>query len=290
MGRRLSRNAEREIGMSANQKPVGIVGGLGKTGRRVAERLARAGHAVRPLSRSTEHAFDWENPGGWALALAGTSAAYVTFQPDLAAPHAAELIGRLGRIAAEEGLGRIVLLSGRGEPGALAAEQTLADAGVPWAVIRSSWFAQNFSESFLADAVASGRVVIPVGTAAEPFVDVDDIAETAVHLLTGPAQLNRVYEVTGPSALRFPEACVILAKATGRAIACDEFSVADFGTYLRATGLPHEVVPIFVELFTTTLDGRNSATANGVSEALGRAPRAFQDYATALNMSQQAAK
>lgn len=102
--------------MSNDRHPVAIVGGLGKTGRRVAARLAAAGNDVRPLSRSTGPAFDWGEPEGWASALAGCAAAYVTFQPDLSVPHAAERIGRIGRIAAGAGLERIVLLSGRGEP------------------------------------------------------------------------------------------------------------------------------------------------------------------------------
>ncbi len=269
--------------MSIDRHPIAIVGGLGKTGRRVAQRLAAAGHGVRPLSRSTDRSFDWDDPEGWPAALQGCAAAYVTFQPDLAVPHAAERIAGIAQVAAQAGIERIVLLSGRGEPGALAAEAALAQAGIAWAVIRSSWFAQNFSESFLADAVAAGRVVIPLGTAAEPFVDADDIAEVAVRLLTGGAPMGRVYEVTGPEALRFAQACAILAEASGRPVLCEEVPVAAFEADLRAGGVPDDLVPVLVELFTVTLDGRTCAVASGVSDALGRAPRSFRDYAAALH-------
>ncbi|PXA97999.1 NmrA family transcriptional regulator [Nostoc sp. 3335mG] len=266
-----------------DQRPIAIVGGLGKTGRRVAKLLTAAGHGVRPLSRSTEPAFDWDDPAGWAAALAGCASAYVSFQPDLSVPDAADRIGRIAQLAAEAGLERMILLSGRGEPGALAAEAALGQAGLAWAVIRSSWFAQNFSESFLADAVAAGRVVVPLGTAAEPFVDADDIAEVAVRLLTGGAPMGRVYEVTGPEALRFAQACAILAEASGRPVRCEEVPVAAFEADLRAGGVSDDLIPVLVDLFTTTLDGRNRAVASGVSDALGRAPRSFRDYAAALH-------
>ncbi len=36
-----------------------VIGGNGKTGRRVAERLAAAGRAARIVSRSTTPTFDW---------------------------------------------------------------------------------------------------------------------------------------------------------------------------------------------------------------------------------------
>ena len=265
--------------MSDVQRPIGIVGGMGKTGRRVAQRLEHLALAVRPLSRSTEHSFDWERPDEWAAALDGVGQLYVTFQPDLSVPGADEMVAGLASLAVAQGVERMILLSGRGEDGALRAEQALANAGLPWAVVRSSWFAQNFTESFLADSVAGGTLVIPQGTAAEPFVDVDDIADVVVQLLTGRAPMNRVYEVTGPAALRFPEACAILGEASGRAVECREVEVTEFVDHLRAGGLPEDIVRMMVDLFTVTLDGRNSLPANGIRDVLGRAPRSFGQFA-----------
>ncbi|WP_421021773.1 SDR family oxidoreductase, partial [Klebsiella pneumoniae] len=85
---------------------------------------------------------DWLRPKGWGAALDGVSSAYVTFQPDLAVEGAADAIAELGRLAREKGLERIVLLSGRGEPGAQRAEAALQASGVPWTIVRASWFNQ----------------------------------------------------------------------------------------------------------------------------------------------------
>ncbi|WP_442681208.1 hypothetical protein ACSBM8_08595 [Sphingomonas sp. ASY06-1R] len=245
--------------MTQAPKPVAILGGLGKTGRRVADRLRHLGLPIRSLSRSIVPAFDWDDPRGWEEAVAGAGQAYLTFQPDLSVPGAAERIGRLASIARAQNLQRVVLLSGRGEPGALRAEQALANAGIPWAVIRSSWFAQNFSESFLAEAIAHGNLVIPCRTAAEPFVDVEDIADVAIALLTGTTTDHRVYEVTGPALLRFPDACTILSRSMGRVIACHEIDEAAFADHLRGNGLPEDMVAMMMDLFTATLDGRTAA-------------------------------
>ncbi len=65
-----------------------VLGGTGKTGRRVAERLKALGIPTRVASRSATPAFEWNNPGTWQAALDGVTAAYVTYAPDLAIPGA----------------------------------------------------------------------------------------------------------------------------------------------------------------------------------------------------------
>jgi len=69
-----------------------VLGGKGKTGSRVAERLTKLGKTVRIGSRSENPSFDWENPVTWADALDGMDSVYITFQPDLAVPGALKAI------------------------------------------------------------------------------------------------------------------------------------------------------------------------------------------------------
>ena len=107
-----------------------VIGGQGKTGRRVARRLADQGRRVRSVSRSTARPFDWNARSTWPGALDGVAAAYVTFQPDLAVPGAADAIAEFGRAARGHGLERLVLLSGRGEPEAQRCEEMLLSSGV----------------------------------------------------------------------------------------------------------------------------------------------------------------
>ena len=42
------------------------------------------------------------------------------------------------------------------------------------------------------------------------------------------------------------------------------------------------MIALLLSLFTEVLDGRNIATADGVQQALGRAPRDFADYAASV--------
>jgi uncharacterized protein YbjT (DUF2867 family) len=268
-----------EHGPNGAHGEILVLGATGKTGRRVAERLRTRGAALRAGSRSGEPRFDWEDRATWEPALAGASAVYVSYYPDLAAPGAAEAVGDLSRLAVELGVRRLVLLSGRGEPEAERAERALQASGAEWTVVRSAWFAQNFSESFFREPVLAGEVALPADAVREPFIDADDIADVASAALLEPGHAGELYEVTGPRLLRFGEAVEEIARATGRPIAYTPISIEAFAAGLVEAGVPEEVVGLLVFLFTDVLDGRNAEVADGVQRALGREPRDFRDFA-----------
>jgi uncharacterized protein YbjT (DUF2867 family) len=256
-----------------------VLGGNGKTGRRIAERLRAAGRPVRIGSRGADPAFDWEDRSTWAAALRGASAVYVAFQPDLAVPGALETVEAFFAQAVAAGAGRLVLLSGRGEVEAEQAEQALRDSGADWTILRASWFSQNFSENFFLDQILAGELALPAGPAAEPFIDVEDIADVAFAALTQPGHSGQLYELTGPRALTFAQATDEIAQATARDIRFVPISPKVFRAAMAEAEVPGEVTDLVIYLFTTVLDGRNTPLADGVQRALGRAPRDFADYA-----------
>ena len=259
--------------------PILILGGTGKTGGRIARRLATRNVPVRIGSRSGRPPFDWQDRSTWAAALHGVKTVYVSFYPDLAVPGAAEAVGTFTKLAVERGVERLVLLSGRGEEEAQKSEQLVRNAGVDWTILRASWFAQNFSESFLLDGVLAGEIALPVGDVREPFVDADDIADVAVAALTEPGHTGELYELTGPRLLTFAEATAEIAAASGRDVAYHRVSADDYTATLAQYELPADDIALFTYLFTEVLDGRNSSLTNGVQRALGRPPRDFREYA-----------
>ncbi len=262
-----------------------VIGATGKTGRRVADRLSAAGHRVRSGSRSAPIPFEWEDDSTWDAALDGVDAVYVSFYPDLAVPGAAEAAGSLAAAATRAGVTRLVLLSGRGEPGAEAGERAVRAAFPTATVVRAAWFFQNFSESYLLEPVLEGVVALPVGDVREPFIDADDIADVAVAALTDGRHAAELYEVTGPRLLTFAEAVAEIAAATGREIAYVPVSSAE---YLAAAAgeVPSDVLWLLQHLFTEVLDGRNAHLTDGVQRALGRAPHDIGDFARATAAAQ----
>ena len=256
-----------------------VVGGTGKTGRRVAERLEARGLPVRVGSRSGEPPFDWEDETTWAPALEGVGAAYITYYPDLAIPGAIEAVRSFTELAVEAEVGRLVLLSGRGEEEAQRAERAVQEAGVEWTIVRCSWFSQNFSENYLLEPILSGEVALPAGNVPEPFVDAEDIAKVAVAALTEDGHAGQLYELTGPRLLTFEEAIGEISRAAGREIRYVPVSVQEYSSMLAEHDVPAEFGWLLSYLFSEVLDGRNAHLTDGVRRALGRETKDFSDYA-----------
>lgn len=261
------------------EKKILVLGGKGKTGRRVAERLTKLGKTIRIGSRSEKPSFDWENPETWSGALEGMDAVYITFQPDLAIPSAVEAIRGFTSRAVTSGIQKIVLLSGRGEKEAQICEQVVMNAGTDWTIIRASWFNQNFSESFFLDPILASHVALPRGEALEPFVDADDIADVVVESLLDDKHVGQTYELTGPRLLTFEQVTKEISKVTGRDIKFKSLTIDEYTKMLREYQVPEDYIWLINYLFTEVLDGRNSSVTNDIEKVLGRKAKDFAEYA-----------
>jgi uncharacterized protein YbjT (DUF2867 family) len=267
---------------ATTQQPTLVLGGTGKTGRRVVQRLEARGIPVRVGTPSAIRPFDWTDEATWPAALDGVRSVYVTYYPDLAVPGAAQAVGTFADLAVATGVRRLVLLSGRGEEGARRGEQALQQSGADWTIVRSAFMAQNFNESFFLEPVRAGEVAFPAGEdLAEPFIDADDIADVAVAALTTDGHVGQLYEVTGPRLLGWAQAVAEIATAVGRPIRYLPVSLEDYAALLIENQVPADYVKMLTDVFTEVLDGRNAHLADGVQRALGRPPRDFADYARA---------
>jgi steroid delta-isomerase-like uncharacterized protein len=256
-----------------------VVGGTGKTGRRVAERLQARGVETRIASRSSNPSFDWNDTGTWNTVLEGVTAVYITYAPDLAIPGATDLIRRFVDEAVAQGVKRLVLLSGRGEEEAQACERIIQQAGVEWTVVRASWFMQNFSEGEFLGMVMGGAITLPAADVPEPFIDVNDIVDVAVAALTEEGHAGEIYEVTGPRTLTFTELAREISQAAGREVQFVQITKEAFAQAIAESGTPDDIAWLLNYLFETVLDGRNACVCDGVQRALGREPADFADYA-----------
>ncbi|UQI48756.1 NAD(P)H-binding protein [Streptomyces sp. HU2014] len=273
-----SKNSE---GSTGSTETVLVLGATGKTGRRLVRRLRADGVPVRAASRSGEVRFDWAEPATWADALTGATAAYV-----IASDEHPDAVGPFVEQAVAAGVGRFVVLSGRGidlvgpdfGQGMAAAERAVRESGARWSVIRPNNFAQNFDEDLWREPLRDGRLALPIGDVHEPFVDADDVAEVAAALLTQDGHDGQVYELSGPRGLSFREAAEQIARAAGHPITYVELTPEEYEADLRASGWPEAAVKAFSALFALHRTGVTAAPVDGVRRVLGREAASFEAY------------
>lgn len=261
------------------QSNILVIGGTGKTGRKVVKGLKQQNQNVRIGARGNDPAFDWEDPSTWPGALAGMDKVYIVFYPDLAVPGAFKAIQDLMEEAKKAGVQKAVLLSGKGEKEAERCEQVVADSGLDYTLIRASWFNQNFSESFFLEPILAGHVALPVPEAKIPFVDTDDIAEVVVKVLLDEAHNGKTYEITGPRLLTFEEAVNEISTRTGKAIKYQAVSLEAYNSMLEAAGVPSDYIWLFDYLFREVLGNqKNQVVTSDVEKVLGRKATDFKEY------------
>jgi len=256
-----------------------VIGGTGKTGRKVVKKLQTLNQNVRIGSRNHDPAFDWYNPNTWEAAMEGIQKMYVTFQPDLAVPGALDAIEALVKQARQSGVMKIVLLSGKGEKEAELCEQVVINSGIVHTIVRASWFNQNFSESFFLDPILAGHVALPQAEAEVPYVDTDDIADVAVEVLLNEKHNGQIYELTGPRTLTFSEVINEIATASGRQISFTPISLSAYSKMLEEFQIPADYIWLIKYLFTEVLVAKgNNIVTNDIEKVLGRKAKDFSKY------------
>ncbi len=256
-----------------------VIGGTGKTGRRIVKLLNKLDYNVRVGSRTGTPAFDWHNTDGWSTALEGIDAIYITYQPDLAVPGALAAIEDLVKVAKKQNVKKLVLLSGKGEKEAQLCEQVVIHSGLEYTIVRANWFNQNFSENFLVEGILGGHVALPFAEVKIPFVDANDIAEVAVKALTEDNHNGNIYELTGAEGLTFEEAVGIIAKASGRSILFTGISIDAYVSAMRQQEISEDFIWLVQYLFTEVLGNpNNSEVTHDIEKVLGRKPISFNEY------------
>jgi uncharacterized protein YbjT (DUF2867 family) len=267
-----------------NERPVLVLGATGKTGSRVAARLSRQGAGVRTASRhDSDVRFDWDDPTTYAPALDGVKAVYLV-APVMRMDYAGIVSDFLDQ-AERAGIGHITYLSAYGmqhAPPELAIRAVELDlmsrSALTHSIIRPAWFMQNFSETFLVPI--NDTIVVPNGTGAEAFVDVQDIASVAVATLADPAtHAGATYAPTGPEALTITQTAEVMSTAVGRTIT---YTAVDQDTWIDAmvaAGVPHDYTMMLRLLTSTVASGNGSRPNDDVLTVTGRPPISFVDFA-----------
>lgn len=257
-----------------------ILGGTGKVGLRVARVLERDGHTVRAVSRSTRPRFAWQDSSTWGPALRDVDGVFVV-GPGSATDWSPLLADFLGSASAT-GVRHAVLLSARGvefrPDGTVArAEEALRTGPLPWTILRPTHFAQNFTEAMFTPV--AGQVIAPVGDSAEPFIDVEDVAEVAAHVLAKGVAVGEALDLSGPAAITFEQATRILSDVTGQEIVFRDQTDEDHVAALRAAGTPEEYVRWRMAMLGGIRSGADAYLSDGVSRVLNRPATEFGTWA-----------
>ncbi|WP_034488193.1 NAD(P)H-binding protein [Actinomadura oligospora] len=184
------------------------------------------------------------------------------------------------------GVRRVVLLSSLGvatRPDSAshgvvtkAIEDAVRDSGLDWTILRPGGFNSN-TYAWIESVRASRTVAAPFGDVGLPTIDPSDIAAVGASALRQDGHTGQVYELTGPALVTPRQQAEALAEALGEPVRFVELT--------REQALEHMLrfMPEPVAETTLSILGEpNEAelrVSPDVERVLGRAPRAYADWA-----------
>lgn len=275
--------------MSDNNKKILVTGGTGKTGGQIVKRLVELGFDVRVASRSgtTNTAgaeavkFDWADNSNHAEVLSGVGAVYMI--APLLETDPFEVMKAFVEQAMALGAVRFVLLSAssipEGGPAMGLIHKLLREIAPEWAVLRPSWFMQNFSlTNHLPTIRDEGAIYSACEDGKIPFVDADDIAEVAVKALTDPEPYNTDHIITGPKAISYDTAAAIISEAIGKPVKHIRLTSDELTERWMAFGLTREYSAMLAGMDVAIAGGSEDYTSKAVEHLTGSPALSFEAF------------
>ncbi|MFF2131265.1 NmrA family NAD(P)-binding protein [Streptomyces olivochromogenes] len=266
-----------------------VIGATGTTGSRVAAGLITEGHRVKAAGRSATPVegaeavrFDWNEPATFGEALDGVDRVYLI--PPIGSSDPAAVMLPFLRRARAAGVHRAVLLSSSaipaGGPAVGQVHQALPGLFEQWAVLRPSWFMQNFT-GFTPHARSireDGAILTATGDGRVGFVDAEDIAAVAVRALTDEQAPDADLILTGPQALSYDDVAAIITEVTGRPVVHRHLTFEQLRDRWTAE-IPLEFATMLAGMDRAIADGAEDRTPDTVQRLTGRPPGTFRAFA-----------
>jgi uncharacterized protein YbjT (DUF2867 family) len=150
-----------------------------------------------------------------------------------------------------------------------------------WAVLRPSWFMQNFVGQHATGIRERGEIITATGEGRVAFVDAADIAAVAARALLDPVPHNTDHLITGPEALSYAGAAAIITDTTGRIVRHRAVSTAEMTTRFVATGLSPGYAAMLAGLDEDIRHGAEDRVTPTVQDVTGRPARSFAEFVSA---------
>ncbi|MFF3245315.1 NmrA family NAD(P)-binding protein [Streptomyces sp. NPDC002870] len=265
-----------------------VIGATGTTGRRVAAGLIAEGHRVKAAGRSATPVegtqavrFDWNEPATHVDALDGVDRVYLI--PPIGASDPAAVMLPFLRQARAAGVHRAVLLSSSaipvGGPAVGQVHQALPGLFEQWAVLRPSWFMQNFTGStpHARSISEDGAILTASGDGRVGFIDAEDIAAVAVRALTDEQAPNTDLILTGSQTLSYDDVAAVITEVTGRPVVHQRLTFEQLRDRWAAE-IPLEFATMLAGMDRAIADGAEDRTTDTVQRITGRPPGTLRAF------------
>lgn len=148
-------------------------------------------------------------------------------------------------------------------------EKALAESGVPYALLRNGWYTENYLAS-VPPALEHGVFIGAAGVGKIASATRTDYAAAAAKVISEEGHAGKVYELAGDNAWTLSELAAELSKQSGKQVAYQNLSEADFAAALKGAGLPAGLADMLADSDTGASKGGLFDDSRTLSNLIGR--------------------
>lgn len=156
-------------------------------------------------------------------------------------------------------------------------EAYLKASGLTYVLLRDNQYAANI-DNFVSKAAETGVFAIPGASGKVAYVTHEDVAAAIVEVLTGTAEDNATYELTGPQALDAAAIAAELTDILGRPVTAAEAASEDVAAAFRAAGFPEFVVEGLISMYAASGAGEYAAVTKDVAKLTGHPATPLREH------------
>jgi uncharacterized protein YbjT (DUF2867 family) len=274
-----------------------VTGGTGTIGKATVAALQAAGQRFKLAARSPQQVktpgveavtLDWSELDTYLSAMKGIDRLF------LLTPNSERQVGYVvqaiaaARRAGVKHVARLSVMGADADPGVIlgrlhfAAEREVRLSGIPWTMLRPTFFMQNFINYYGVHPNKDCEVRLPHGRGKASWVDARDVGEAAARVLSGEGNEGKTFDLTGPEALTTEEVLAILSEVFGHKYTYVDVPEEEARKAMEDMKMPLWLVDGFMELHSLIRNGHAATLANGVQTILGREPRSVKEWAKSL--------
>jgi uncharacterized protein YbjT (DUF2867 family) len=157
-------------------------------------------------------------------------------------------------------------------------EKRLEASGVAYTHLRAGEFMPSYFRQ-VPSIVARGILALPMADARIASVDIGDLAEVAIAVLTTPGHEGMTYPLTGPESLTMSAVAEKLSAATGKTSSYVDVPPEEAKAARLAAGMPAYLAEGLDELFAERRRGKESKVWPTIEEVFGLKPTSFDEFA-----------
>lgn len=158
----------------------------------------------------------------------------------------------------------------------LRVEEMIFESGLPFTILQPAPYMQNLLAGWKS-IIEDGVLRVPYSVNSKfSFVDLEDVAEAARIVSTGPDHINAIYELAGTVPMSLVEVAGIFGRVLNRNVRAEKEGIGDWR--LRAEGLSEYAMENLVRMFEYYDQWGLAGNPNVLRWLMNRQPASFEAF------------